>query len=82
MTNGRDFTMGRVGATIGRADKVDSHDREAVDDVPEELAKALDESLDDLKHNRTSDMEKFLERMQAKIDAAIAVDRGAKGARR
>jgi uncharacterized protein (DUF433 family) len=48
--------------------------------VPAHLIQALDASLDDLKHDRTSDMGQFLDRMQEKIDAATAADSERKSA--
>ena len=77
MANGRDFTMGRVGSG-DRSGQATPHNDE-LGGVPEELVRALDESLDDLEHDRTSDMGEFLDRMQAKIDAAIAADRKTAG---
>ena len=45
------------------------HARRSTTDVPEDLARALDESADNLLHDRTEDIGEFLKRMRAKIDA-------------
>jgi hypothetical protein len=49
------------------------------DSVPSELARQVEETLDDLRHDRTEDTGGFLERMRAKIAAARAAARGGKG---
>ena len=42
------------------------------DELPEEIARALDESADDLLHDRTEDIGEFLKRMKAELRAHIA----------
>jgi hypothetical protein len=43
--------------------------------VPEELARALDESTDDLRHDRTSEIAPFLDEMEAELEAHLARQR-------
>lgn len=38
-------------------------------DVPRHIVEALDQSADDLRHDRVEDSAAFLDRMQARIDA-------------
>jgi hypothetical protein len=47
-------------------------------DVPSGLKQQIEQSLDDLRHDRTEDLGAFLQRMRAKIAAARAA-RGKKG---
>jgi hypothetical protein len=37
--------------------------------VPPEIADALDRSADDLRHNRTEDVDQYLKRLQKRLDA-------------
>jgi hypothetical protein len=39
--------------------------------VPDEFARALDASAEDLRHDRTEDLGDFLKRMRAKLDAHL-----------
>jgi hypothetical protein len=74
MPNRSTGSIGRVGSMPLSIDQADSRRPVEARGVPDELARALDESVEDLKHNRTSDIGDFLERMQRKIDQAMAND--------
>jgi hypothetical protein len=47
--------------------------RPASDDaVPKEIARALDASAEDLRHDRTEDLRDFVKRMEAELEAHLA----------
>jgi hypothetical protein len=47
--------------------------RAASDDtVPEEIARALDASAEDMRENRTEDIGDFLQRMEARLESHLA----------
>jgi len=54
----------------------------SVDEVPPELARSLNESIEDLRQDRTEDIGKFLEKMQAKVKRALVSDAEAEDSKR
>lgn len=66
----------QIGSMPLSIDRADSRSPVEARGVPDELARGLDESVEDLKHDRTSDIGDFLERMQRKIDHAMAANPG------
>lgn len=67
---------------VPREDQMSKH-REPIsevdgnDEIPAELERALNGSVEDLLHDRTEDVDHFLGRMEAKLQEHLAAKRGA-----